>query len=308
MPKAKKGFTLIEVILFLVIMVAIFSGVIGSIVNNVHSQRYKDTVNDFAEFLRRTYSEVANVQNVRLQAENMTSFCSIASMWNGGVLINNNIGSDSTDVNYPGRTDCALYGKLLTFGEYNEKTIHSYDVIGTIYNGKQHETMIDVGSRNSLIATKADVVGLRKMPNSAYCGLDTAGNSESYAPQWEGTIEDYSGNVKKAAVLIVRSPVSGTMETFYMEGETINVQETLAGTSQVTSCTSPTWSSSYQNMFLHGFLKNGKFDNPTDKPLYLCVNSDDTGSIRRAIQIDPTGNNSSAIEVADDDLSKEMCP
>ncbi len=60
-------------------------------------QRYNDTVQSFAEFLRNIYSEVTNVQ----------------SMGNG-------------------RSGEAIYGKLVTFSDevINDENIFSYDVIG----------------------------------------------------------------------------------------------------------------------------------------------------------------------------------
>ena len=54
MKRIRRGFTLVEVSLFLAITAAI---------NSIFQQRYNDAVQNFAEFLRSVYSQVMNVQS-----------------------------------------------------------------------------------------------------------------------------------------------------------------------------------------------------------------------------------------------------
>ena len=54
----KKGFTILEVMLFLAITGLMLIGVIGGTYSAIASQRYTDSVRSFAEFLRQTYAEV----------------------------------------------------------------------------------------------------------------------------------------------------------------------------------------------------------------------------------------------------------
>ena len=82
MKRNWRGFTLVEVSLFLAITAAIFVGIAVGTQNSIFQQRYNDAVQSFAEFLRTVYSQVTNVQNESA-----------------------------------GRSDKAIYGKLVKFNE-----------------------------------------------------------------------------------------------------------------------------------------------------------------------------------------------
>jgi len=101
----KRGFTLIEVSLFLAITGLIFLGVALGVSNSISQQRNNDAVQSFAEFLRKTYSEVTNVQNA----------------------------TES------GRSELAMYGKLIIIQD--GKKIDSYSVIGKIKDIAENNTL-----------------------------------------------------------------------------------------------------------------------------------------------------------------------
>ena len=194
MSKSRKGFTLIEVALFLVITGALFASVVIGVQNSIYQQRFNDSVQSYVEFLRRVYSGVTNVEN---------------------------IGS--------GRSTYAIYGKLVTFNSANDSgdalenpekgtnVIHVYNVVGRIS---------DIGTGNvldTLKALNADVViSDGDLPH-------TAGIIESFIPKWASRIETpCNGNVCdnlpfKGALLIVRHPSSGTVHTFVMKNQDIDV-------------------------------------------------------------------------------------
>lgn len=96
MLKVRRGFTLIEISLFLAITAVIFAGIVAGTQTSIYWQRYNDSVQSFAEFLRAEYSRVANVQNP-------------AS--NGGA------------------SEHIIYGRLIDFNS-SDGTIKSYSVIG----------------------------------------------------------------------------------------------------------------------------------------------------------------------------------
>ena len=103
---SKRGFTLIEVSLFLAITGLIFLGVTVGVSNSIAQQRNNDAVQSFAEFLRKVYSDVTNVQN--------------------------NIGG--------GKTEKAIYGKLAVFRDGGRK-IELYNVIGNIGSVSHNDTL-----------------------------------------------------------------------------------------------------------------------------------------------------------------------
>ena len=98
MKSIGRGFTLIEVSLFLAISGLLFLGVTVGVQNSIRQQRFNDSVQGFAEFLRTTYSEVLNVQNY---------------------------GGEN------GRSDRAMYGRMMVF-KNDTRTIEVYDVIGNV--------------------------------------------------------------------------------------------------------------------------------------------------------------------------------
>ena len=51
----KKGFTLIEVALFLAITGMLFIGIAAGVQNSIYQQKINDSVQGFAEFLRSVY-------------------------------------------------------------------------------------------------------------------------------------------------------------------------------------------------------------------------------------------------------------
>ena len=59
----KHGFTIIEVSLFLAITALLFVGITVGTQNSINQQRYADSVNSFADFLRNVYSQVSNPQS-----------------------------------------------------------------------------------------------------------------------------------------------------------------------------------------------------------------------------------------------------
>ena len=52
----KQGFTLVEISLFLAITGFIFIGIVLGIQNSLFQQKYNDSTQGFAEFLRTVYS------------------------------------------------------------------------------------------------------------------------------------------------------------------------------------------------------------------------------------------------------------
>ena len=189
-----KGFTLIEVALFLAITGALFVAVTVGVQNSISQQRYNDSVQNFAEFLRNLYSEVTNVENTETTG---------------------------------GRSESAIYGKLVTFGESKDPSgndinvdgtknnIYVYNVVGEIGDGISGSAIESLKNRN------ADVV----LPGE----IKTAGNIESYTPRWSSKIESTEGSTLfSGALLIIRHPISGIVYTYVKNDGTIEVNKSIA--------------------------------------------------------------------------------
>lgn len=188
MKKIRRGFTIIEVALFLAVTGLLFLGVTIGVQNSIYQQRYSDAVQSFADFMRNIYSEVMNVQHPG-----------------------------------DGRSNEAVYGKLVTFGEgdASEQLIYTYDVVGNAVSS----ALLDNGSTVSLLRrVQANV--LRANASGVY---EPAGIVEQYMPKWGSRIQptgrfaNYTGSL-----LIVRSPKSGTVQTLKSD-DVIKVQELATG-------------------------------------------------------------------------------
>lgn len=180
----KRGFTLIEVSLFIAVTGALFVGIIIGTQNSIWQQKYNDATQNFASFLRNIYAEVANTQGI-----------------NGG------------------RSDKAIYGKLISFGQRYDlngdlmaddvQKIFIYDVIGDA-------TGTGTGSAvEALKNLNASVVQKETGNDGTVIGIKLAGLADSYTPIWGAVIETtnsdptlYQGNI-----LVVRHPRSGTVNT-----------------------------------------------------------------------------------------------
>lgn len=100
----KKGFTLIEVSIFLAISGALVAGIIISTTSVIDKQRYNGAIRGFMDYIQTIYSDVANPKNGIGNGRSTTDF---------------------------------IYGKLVTFGEKDsDGQIRAYTVIGEKNNTK----------------------------------------------------------------------------------------------------------------------------------------------------------------------------
>lgn len=260
MKKKRYGFTLIEVAIFLAVTGALFVAVTVGVQNSIYQQRQNDAVQNFAEFLRSLYSQVTNVESE---------------------------GS--------GNSDYAIYGKLLTIGESrdlagqpnNKNALFSYSVVGKIE---------DTGGDNVLQALAnldANVVRFDE-GSSKYRAL---GLAEGYVPRWASAIQNAdSYSLFKGAVLIVRHPSSGTVYTYVMNGETIEVNDTIRKAnmgSEVVPNVNP----------LTKPLKENSF---AIKEVNFCLNMEGNvnGGRRFDIRLVKNARNASGVEIATDENNK----
>jgi hypothetical protein len=252
----RRGFTIIEVVIFLAITGIIFMAIVIGTRNVMSRQRYNESTQNLAEFLRGVYSKLTSIEN-----------------------------------HGDGRSEKAIYGKLITFGEkynlfgeentYNE--VFVYDIIGDVSGAISGEDILQTLKKLNIDVVK--VVGDK---------LEYAGISETYSPRWAARIERTEDHeLYKGAVIIVRSASSGIVNTYAMEGNTIEVNQAIKFNSR-------------EKIFVNAL---GNFSNNT--PTNLCLYSDDGNiyhGMRRNIRINANARNSSGVEIMPmDDLTANAC-
>ncbi|MBR2543176.1 hypothetical protein IKF03_01055 [Candidatus Saccharibacteria bacterium] len=255
--KLRRGFTLVEVGLFLGVTGMLFVGIVMGVQGSMFQQRYNDSVQGFADFLRTIYAQTSNVEGDKAA---------------GG-----------------GRTEKAIYGKLVTFGEKlnlegktnSDNSIFSYTIVGNVKNE-------NIDSNNVLEALKGVDANVIVKNGSRF---DYAGIASQYAPRWSAKIQTIKAPPYvdfKGALLIVRHPSSGTVFTYVLDGETIEVNERK------------------KNMTVLSNPLREKLDRFIISEVNFCVNPEPekASSVRRNVRIAEGARNASGVEVpAQDDRS-----
>lgn len=205
----RKGFTFIEVSLFLAITAALFIGIALGMQNSIFQQRYNDATQNFFEFVRSIYSKVSNPQ----------------SAGDGNSLKE------------------AIYGKLFVFGEEFDifgnrldpssdgRPIFVYDVVGSAV-GTQN--MLSGDLMTLLTSLHANAVRFID-PNTGdpvaptdpeFNGsLAQLASPEKYEMRWQTELQNTDHTPFVGSILVVRHPRAGTINTLVLENIAINVNE-----------------------------------------------------------------------------------
>lgn len=255
----KKGFTLLEVALFLALSGLLVVGIISGTSRSIAKQRYNNASESFADFLKGLYSQVFYTQN------------SVAD--------------------YGGRSELAIYGKLITFGEDDAEPsrIHIYTVIGNTIPLNEVGDLGNTSPLKALYYANADVF------------VEGATINElTYLPDWGSTIEDQTGGTLKKSLLIIRSPLSGDIFS-YTSPVVVPVQQKIAEMSASDLLTNYLPVFSGVSHTLEDDAINLERDDRIFKAqdLDFCLDSEDrwaAGNYRRNIRVIANGHNSSAVK------------
>lgn len=189
MQATKKGFTLIEVSIFLALTGLLLVGVLGGTYSAISRERYNDAVRSFAEYFRQIYGEVLSPES--LGAGNSNNY--------------------------------AIYGKIIVFGlETPDDEDDSSDKDQIIYSatlvGDVHPQAAD-NFIGELAAVDAQL----------FCGSLTDSDEpdstlSTYTPLWGTKIHNTSNKPFRGTIIIARAPTTGTVHATYTE-EQFNIKE-----------------------------------------------------------------------------------
>jgi hypothetical protein len=278
----KTGFTIIEVSLFLAISGFLIIGLIVGTSATIARQRYTDSVQDFAEFLRREYAGVVYTEN----SINGLTKCN----GDGTISVDEDATSESGGYTDTGRANCLIYGRLLVFGEeiggkVDPNAVSIYTVFGKDLRSRQPDGSIIHIPEDTLTALK--VANISASPTIA---------ADSYKLQWGAKAEKTADKSSRSlSYLIVRSPESGIVHSFVLNralaitGGTDHISDHLMETSPGVPPAS--------SLFAYDTIT-------------ICVGSDDifaVGDERRAVRLKSDGHNSSAVELLVQDPEVRVC-
>lgn len=265
------GFTLVEVSLFLAISGMLLIGVIVGTQNSINAQRFNDSVQNFVEFLRTVYSEVENPQSPG-----------------------------------DGRSDYAIYGRLVSFGQTTaldgssipsyEQRVYVYDVIG---NSSSINTSSGLAT-SVLMAVNANVVLENKDASGVVTSVSYAGNVREYMPTWGSAIDDASktnGTPYTGTILVVRHPKSGTISTL-VSSNVIQINRIVKEANQSRNFTT-----------VRKMLKDVLSSFGTSE-VNFCVNPDGINvkaNLRRNVRLLSNARNTSGVELTDQDDLNNKC-
>ena len=324
----KSGFTLVETALVLAISVLTLVAFIVTISSRIGRERYKDATNSFADFIRRIYSETINVENGRSGSiDDQNEYCTLAGQYAHAVDSETAAKNPDSD-GYPGRSGCAIYGKLITFGERytseedridpqddDDRIIYVYDVIGRaidISHPLQLPADCSEGITCQLAAVNADILTIAKKEGSSDCAVDPVGSVQKFNPPWSSEIETTARerNMFKGALLITRSPSSGAVHTYVLEitddDKDLQYQSIIAHNRSV-ACDNARGvydMATNMNSNLSQYLKDGKFEM---KEVNFCVGSDEGfmfAAKRNNIRVVLDNHNATGVEFIETDLPK----
>ncbi len=327
MGKKRLGFTILETVLFLAISTLLLMSITWGITRRIADGRYNSTVDEFANIIRNVYASALNVENARLENEGSRDYCTIsgavATPEKGNQLA---IRGDSEYPDYPGRTGCAIYGKLIIFGNANgpisngrqsgDNTIYTFDLVGDAVDQqaikygalKDSKTIIE-----ELKAIHLDYLALvpDDSSSSSFCKIKSAGSlSKSYVP-WEANV--YSSNNNShgltssddfvGMLMIVRSPVSGEVSTLIYQAsldDRTDLRYVYGATddnSAVTSYSCTSYATASSDLHSYNLRLDDYMDDFKSEESGFCIatNQFPLNNMRRYVGVSKNGQNQSAV-------------
>ncbi|MFV0484723.1 MAG: type II secretion system protein [Candidatus Saccharimonadales bacterium] len=240
----RRGFTIIEVMLFLAISGFLLVGILAGTGAGIARQRYTDSVQHVAQILREQYSAVINTQ-IPERDSGTGGACYSPSpddLLNGGKIT-----SDALNAYYDGdgnlregnggrgRTSCLVYGVAITIGlgtnddKSGGNIIQTSSLVGKDIDAlAKEDATIDLDAMTDIeILKKAgvnnlnvfyDVSGTGGVVKNWQCYVRTSESSLRYNLQWGARTETITkDDVLEATIIIFRSPKDGAVRTYVMD-------------------------------------------------------------------------------------------
>ncbi len=202
MKQRESGFTIIETSLALAVTGLVIALTLLGIGAGLNSQRYNDAVTQTVDFFRGQYTQASSTVNTRPVTENCGS---------GGITTN---GPSAIR----GATECMLVGKMLRSANGKDITVNQ----------------VIARSDPSLLANVSTMSDNAILSASQ---LQVGNLLETYQPDWATTLlVPSTSNAATFSIMIVRTPVSGTIHTYSSSSSTVLPGAILSSQDDMTMC------------------------------------------------------------------------
>lgn len=205
----QSGFTIIEVMLFLAIAAVLVTATLIGWTLTINTQSYRDSARSLATVLQQQYSDTLNVANER--GSNLTC------------RVENEMTTIETGVGSPrGQSDCVILGRFIKIRGTN---IAMSDVVGM-----EPDAAPDAGD------TEDEII-------SSYYPGEMEQSEQTYQIAWQARpyISSEVTRTMNRNIAIIRSPQTGTVQTYSTEGD-LSIKDLIGSSesrSQVKICLDP---------------------------------------------------------------------
>ncbi|MDB5166892.1 MAG: hypothetical protein JWN26_37 [Candidatus Saccharibacteria bacterium] len=261
------GFTIIETMLFLAITGMLIAGLLVGVGTSLNIQRYHDSVTSLKSFLQSQYSAVTNVENDRDGTWNCNTS---AATTQSGTTQN------------PGQSDCVLIGRYIMIdgGATTVATVVANpppDVNGT--SGDIGDLKANYTLGLSTVSEQIDSLAWGTV--IAWPVAGTSSQNEPSAPT-------NAPMPRSIAILIIRSPESGSVYTFTADN--------------------PPAIGSMNNGKLKAMLKIGVGTPPSQEARTICVDSQGLvlASLNMAVYLHAYATDQTSVETRSNDTSAAL--
>lgn len=184
------GFTVIEVMLFLGVTGLLAIGILVGSGVAINQQRYRDSVTSLKSYIQQQYSEVGNVNNGR------------AKTWNCDA---NGVITEVASGEARGTSDCVILGRFITI-----------DAAGT----KLTTSNVSAYRTPSAPYAASDIAEIATNYKLAASPIDQDIQEVAWGAQ---VVRQKTTTPQPVSILIIRSPLSGSVLTFTSEGVQTNL-------------------------------------------------------------------------------------
>lgn len=197
----QKGFTIIEVILFLAISSLLLTALLVGINTSINQQRYKDSVTSFVGLLQEQYTLTANVNNQR------------DSRW---ACAADAPTVDNVQDNFRGTTDCVIVGRLVQIKDSVHVTtsnIVAYNVNEDLMKTSASDVQALTQAMKLVALADTDAASVNEISTK-----ELGWGSTAKILNTNGSVGGNGGNAVTLA--IIRSPVTGTISSYVVNEAT----------------------------------------------------------------------------------------